>query len=168
MNGTMPFHRKMLAPIVSDKHEVTWSQIGIDNSAVFTVVLSRGKKVADVNTSTEVILGSKIFGIYLEFQFSAQDITTTKIIHWAIQVEAPNQTKSVPSLYYQDDRSYVIKRGMEMIPKNVGTIVKRIVFVRIPKIYQRQKEEQDINFSFISTDASLMNACGFAIYKSIS
>ncbi len=166
MISMMP--RFLRAPVVSDKHEVTWSQIGIDNSAVFTVVLSRGKKIADVNTSTEVPVGSKIYGIYLEFQFSAQDITTTKIVHWAVQVEAPNQTKTVPSLYYQDDRSYIIKRGMEMIPKNAGTVIKRVIFVKIPRIYQRQKDEQDINFSFISTDASLMNACGFAIYKSIS
>jgi len=162
----MVFRRRRLqAPIVTDKHEIVWSNLATDISTVLTVVLARGKKLADVNASTEVPLGSKVFGIFIEFNIGAEDITSPKILHWKVFANPVGQTATVPSLYYQTDRAYILKRGMEMLPKAVSTVYKRIIFVRIPKVYQRMKDEMDINISFIMTSAELVNLCGFAIYK---
>ncbi len=155
----------MSAPVVTDKHEITWSNLDSANGTVFTVVLARGKKLADVNASTEVPLGSKIYGIYIEFNISASDITNPKVMHWKVFVNPVGQTATNPNTYYQTDRAYILKRGMEMLPEDLSTVYKRIIFVKIPKIYQRIKDEQDINISFIMSSAELINNCGFAIYK---
>lgn len=162
----MVFRRRRLqAPIVTDKHEITWTNLASDLSSVLTVVLARGKKLGDTNTSIEVPVGSKIFGIYIEFNVSAEDITSPKKLEWKVFANPVGQTASLPSLYYQTDRAYVLKRGMEMLPKDVSTVYKRIIFVRIPKVYQRIKDEMDINISFVASSTELVNLCGFAIYK---
>ncbi len=161
----MPFHRRMQAPIVSDKHEVTWTNLASDLSTILTVVIARGKKLADVNASTEVPVGSKIYGIYIEFNIGAEDITSPKKLEWKVFANPVGQTSSSPALYYQTDRSYTLKRGMEMLPKAVSTVYKRIIFVRIPRNYQRMKEDYDINISFIASSTETVNLCGFAIYK---
>ncbi len=159
----MPFRPR--PPLVTDKHEVVWTNLGINASTVQSVVLSRGKKLGDVNASTEVPVGSRITWLYLEFNVAADDVTNAKILHWEVACVSPNNTQTSPALYYQDDRSFIIKRGMEMLPKDVGTVFKRIVPIRIPKVYQRQKEEMDIEFNYVCTSAELINICGFVVYK---
>ncbi len=74
---------------------------------------------------------------------------------------------SIGNSYYQDDRAQVIQRGMEMLPKATATVFKRIVPVRIPKIYQRVRQDSEIIFQYQGSDAGLINACGFAIYKEL-
>ncbi len=153
-------------PIIqSDKHEVTWTNISQNAGTTQGITLSLAVQPAAKNISTEVAIGSKIFGIYLEFHFSAAETGVVKVIHWKVEVIPPNTTVSIANSYYQTDRAYVIQRGMEMLPVNVATVYKRIVFVRIPRIYQRQKEGQVISFRYQSSSAELINACGIAIYK---
>ncbi len=159
--------RILRAPIVSDKKEVTWSNLASAQSTTTVVVIARGKKIGDVNASTEEPVGSKIYSVYFEINFSAEEIASTKVIHWNIAVESPNNTQTIPSLYYQDDRSFILKRGMEMLPKSVNTIIKRQFVVKIPKVYQRMKEEQDLIFQYVSTSTDTGNCCGFAILKNI-
>ncbi len=104
-------------------------------------------------------------GIYLEFQFSAEAITNPKVIHWRVMLQRTGQDLTSASGYYQVDRSQILKRGMEMMVKDVGTLVKRINYVRIPKSFQRMKANQKIEFNYQSTSSQTVNACGFAIYK---
>ncbi len=153
-------------PIIqSDKHEVTWSNLSQNAATTQGVTLSTAVQPSAKNLSTEVGIGSRIFGIYLEFHFSPQDTGVAKVIHWKVEVIPPNTTVSVANSYYQTDRAYIIQRGMEMLPNSVGTVYKRIVFVRIPKIYQRQKDGQVISFRYQCTSSELINACGIAIFK---
>ncbi len=153
-------------PIIqSDKHEITWSNLAQNASVTQPITLSTAVQPSAKNTLTEVAIGSKIYGIYLEFHFAAETITNAKVIHWKVQVIPPAMTVSIANSYYQLDRAYVIQRGMEMLPKDVGTVFKRIIFVRIPKIYQRQKEGQVISFRYQSSSTETINACGIAIYK---
>ncbi len=153
-------------PIIqSDKHEITWSNLAQNASVTQGIELTKAVQPSAKNTATEVAIGSKIFGIYLEFHFSAEEIGVAKVIHWKVEVIPPNTTVSVANSYYQTDRAYVIQRGMEMLPKSVSTVYKRIVFVRIPRIYQRQKEGQIISFRYQSTSTETINACGIGIYK---
>ncbi len=165
----MPFRRSSsLRPIKSDKHEVVWSNLGQNASTVVNILLVKPVAAASQDTATEVGIGDKVNGIYLEFQFSAENISNTKIIHWQIFLFRLGQTFSVPSLYYQPDRSQVLKRGMEMLPKSVNTIIKRIVFVPIPKFASRMKQNQEIYLSYIASSAETINSCGFGIYKAYS
>ncbi len=153
-------------PIIqSDKHEITWTNIGQNAATTQGITLATAVQPSAKNINTEVAIGSKIYGIYLEFHFSALETGVTKVIHWKVQVIPPNMTVSIANSYYQTDRAYVIQRGMEMLPVSVGTVYKRIVFVRIPKIYQRQKDGQVISFRYQSSSTETINACGIAIYK---
>ncbi len=155
-----------LRPINSSKKEIVWSNLSQNASSVVNVLLADSKIMSTVNLDNEVSTGTKIMGCYLEFQFSAETITNTKIIHWTFK-KTFNQTvpSKVPSLYFQIDRSKTLQRGMEMLPKSVNTIIKRIIYVRIPKGMQQMADGERLYFSYIASSTETINACGFAIYK---
>lgn len=163
----MPFRRSQ-PPIIRNKHELTWSNLSQNASTITNVILSLGVESANADTASEVVVGHQVRGIYLEFHFSAETITNAKVIHWSIEQLRTGQTSPNPILYYQDTRSQILKRGMEMLPKDVSTVFKRIVFVRIPKFMQRAKMNQQIVFRYVCSSTETINACGFAIYKEIS
>ncbi len=52
-----------------------------------------------------------------------------------------------------------------MLPKNVGTVTKRIGVLRIPKWMQRQAESDAMTLSYICTSSETVNVCGIFIYK---
>ncbi len=56
---------------------------------------------------------------------------------------------------------------MEMLPKDTGTVFKRIFVVKIPRGYQRQTKAQVIQFRYVASSAEAINACGIVIYKEI-
>ncbi len=162
----MPYRRSRARTTnKSDKHEITWSNIGQNASVAQIQTLAVSVPVGDKDASTEVAVGSHVRGVYIEFQFSAETITSTKIIHWEVGVAITGQTLSVPTLYYQNDRSQVLKRGMEMLPKDVATVIKRIIFVPIPPKFQRFAEGNVLFLSYQASSTETINACGFAIYK---
>ncbi len=163
----MSFRRRRYAPIKSDKHENTWSNLSQDASSTINIELVRPVASADKNTAIEVEIGSKVRAIYFEFQFSAETITNTKIVHWRVAVARTGQTESAPNTYYQIDRSQVLKRGMEMLPKSVNTIIKRVFLVLIPPTYQRMRANQGIFFQYIVSSAETINSCGFTVYKEL-
>lgn len=156
------------APITSDKHEVTWSNLGEDaGTSAKTVNLSNCVQMNAKNASTEVVIGAHVRAIYLEFHFSPAQTGNANVIHWRVEVLPSGLTGSNPNTYYQTDRRFTLKRGMEMLPVNVATVFKRIILVRIPRKYQRQSEGQIIRFRYQASSTQTINACGFAIYKEI-
>ncbi len=162
----MPYRRRRnLRPIKTDKHEVVFSNLVQDASSVVSVNLAEGTPSADKDAATEVEVGSHIKFIYLEFNVSANVVTNPKIVHWAVNLARTGETIAVPSLYYQDSRSRIIKRGMEMLPKDLGTVYKRIIPIPIPRTYQRMAANSFIQFRYIATSSEAINICGFAIYK---
>ncbi len=163
----MPFGRRQVAlrPIKTDKHEVTWSNLAQDASTVITIVVASAVQSADKNASTEIEVGSHVKSIYFEFMFSANVVTNPKVIHWKLEYLPSGGSSAVPSSYYQPERSYTIKRGMEMLPKDLSTVYKRVFVVKIPRIYQRGKQGGQLRFRYIATSAEAINACGFLIYK---
>ncbi len=165
----MVFRRqRRAAPIKRDKHEVTWSNLVQDASSQISILLARGVQSADKDTATEVELGSHIYGFYIEFNTSANVVTNPKVLHWGVDV-VPPATASFPSyaIYYQSQRAQILKRGMEMLPKDLGTVYKRIIFVSVPRKWQRVQEGQDFNFRYVATSTEAINMCGFCIYKEI-
>ncbi len=165
----LPFRRNSrLGNIInSDKHEVVWSALAEDASTTKTVTLIKGVPTADADSSIECEVGSKVFGIYIELNISAETTTEVKILHWNVRyVDTPGtQATSNPNTYYQDDRSRILKRGMEMLVRDQSTLTKRIFFVRIPRKMQRVTAGSFLIFEYVSTSANTQNLCGFAIYK---
>lgn len=161
----MPFSRRKLAPIQSEKHETTWSNIAQNASTAVTVDLMEGQTPGNVTTGTECEIGSRITWFYLEFHFSAESITSTKVIHWFIAREPFGTNLSGPSSYYQTDKKFIIKRGMEMLPKDVSTVFKRIIAIRVPRHLQRIGRDDKWIFKYICSSAESINACGIAISR---
>ncbi len=162
----MPF-RQRFAKLKSAKHELTWSFLGLNNGTTKDIVLVDGVDTASQDAPTEVLFGHAVKFIYLEFHFSAETITNTKIVHWVIEVIKGGQTTGSPNVYDLPYRAQIIQRGMEMLPKDVATVFKRIIAVRVPRHMQRITEETLIRFRFITSSSETINACGIAIYKEI-
>ncbi len=163
----MPFFRRSQGITKRDKHEVVWSNLIQNAVTKQQIILASTVDVGAKDGPTECAVGSHVKFIYLEFNLSAEDVSVPKTLQWSVQVLPPGQVSTSPALYYQDQRSYIIQRGMEMLPKDVGTVFKRIVAIRIPKAYQRRKQGDFIVFNYIASDASTVNVCGFAVYKEL-
>ena len=153
------------APLKSDKHEVTWSSLGQNASTTQSVVLAVGVASADKDSSSEVEVGAHIRNVYIEFNVSAETITSTKVFHWWLKYDYSGQTDENPNSYYQAQRSQVLKRGMEMLVKDVSTQTKRIISVRIPPKFSRMTMSTGLKFQYIASSSESINVCGFAIYK---
>ncbi len=154
--------------IVSNKHEVTFTHLAQDSSTKQTVPLTIAVDAADKNNSTEVSIGSRITWIFCEFNISAEAVTVVKTVHWAIRYIPSGQVSSGPNQLFGTDRAFVIKRGMEMLPKDVSTVYKRVFTVKVPRKYQRQTDNGSFVFEYVASSTNTMNACGIFIYKEIN
>ncbi len=157
-----------MRPIKTDKHEILFSALSENASTQKNITLATGVQSADKDNAGEVETGSHIKWIYMEINIAAEDITTAKILHWTVSIN-PTGAGNVPTpaTGYSSSRSRILKRGMEMLPKDVGTVFKRIFVVKIPRKWQRMAEGQKIAFNYIATSTAVQNLCGFAIYKEI-
>ncbi len=163
----MPFRK---APIVSQKHENAWSNIGQNASSAIKIVIAKATEYQNLGTATpeEVAIGSRIGVIYLEFHFSAETITNTKVIHWQVVKEPFNTNPTNPILYNQDNKRFIFKRGMEMLPKDVATVFKRIVTVKLPYKSRRMGQNDQITFQYQCSLTETINACGISIFKEVT
>ncbi len=163
----MVFRNRRFAPIKTDKHEITWSDLAIDAGVTVEKTLIQGIASASKNVAIECEVGSHVRSIYFEINFSAQTVTNPKVVHWQVSLlpSPGNQTASIANSYYQNDRSQIIKRGMEMLPADTSTVFKRIFVVRIPKKAQRIADSAFVQFKYQCSLTETINVCGFAIYK---
>ncbi len=74
-------------------------------------------------------------------------------------------TVGAPNAYNSGNKSYIVKRGMEMLVKDLGTEIKRIFTVKVPLSYQRVKVNTALEFQYICTSSEAINTCGFTICK---
>ncbi len=120
--------------------------------------------VNDPTTDTQVDIGSRVRWIYVEFNVAAETITNPKVIHWKLR-KFPSGLSgfSAPNLYGQQDRKFTFKRGMEMLPKSVSTVYKRVFVVKVPRRYSRMDESDKFLFSYVASSAETINNCGFTI-----
>ncbi len=162
----MPLFRNR-NPGKTDKHELTFTELATDASTTRNINVYTGVDVGEKTGATDAAVGSHVKWLYCEINFAAQVITNPKTVQWTIRVVPPAAVPSVPTQFYQIDRSYVLKRGMEMLPKDVGTVYKRIFVVKIPKIYQRVKQGQILEFEYVASSSELMNTCGIFIFKEL-
>ncbi len=159
----------MRAPVKSNKHELTWSNLGQDaGTAAITINIAKGTDAADLNTADEVGIGDRLTSVYFEFHFSPAQTGNVNVIHWQIGYANFGQVLPNPNAYQDPRRSQIIKRGMEMLPQNVATVYKRIFVIKIPKKYLRQRDSSTLVFMYQASSTQTINACGIAIYKSFS
>ncbi len=150
----------------TDKHEVTFTRLVADESSPgANINILTAVQVADKDASTEVSVGSHVKWVFVELNFSAEGTAVTKTVQWTIRMVMPGQTASLPTQFYAIDRSYVLKRGMEMLVKDTSTLIKRVFVVKIPRIYQRMKEGQVLELEYISSSTNTQNTCGVFIYR---
>ncbi len=144
------------------KIETTWSNIAQNAGTTQTIEMVTAKN--DPTTDREIQVGSRVRWIYLEFHFSAENIASTKVIHWQLTKNPGGQlTLQGPALYGTSVRKWIIKRGMEMLPKDTSTVFKRIFVARVPPKMRRFDEDDTFSFRYISSSTETINACGIAI-----
>ncbi len=160
--------RRNLRPVDSEKHEITWSNLLQNASTVQDIVLAEGLAPVSVNAANEVTAGSTINSIYFEFHFSAASTGAPNVIHWTIHKQPFGTSANNPNVYFGQDKRFIFKRGMEMLPVNVSTVFKRIFVVKIPPRFRRMGKNDRLTFSYISSASETINACGIAIYKRYS
>ncbi len=169
----MPSYRRRMSmsPIKSEKHEITWSNLGQDASTLKTVNLIHA--VADPTTAIQVDVGCHIKGIYIEFNLNGVDNSgSVQVFHWSINKIPASDTSfnTDPATYNTTAKRFIMKRGMEMLPEiplgSGGTVqTKRVFFVKFPPRFQRMGDADQINLNYKSTSASNINFCGIAIFK---
>jgi len=170
----MPYSRRAMSlrPVVSEKHENTWSFLGQNASTVQTVTLILGDETPAISTPQEVGLGSIVKWIFVEFNLNGIDNSgSAQVFHWIIIKNPGNQFGSVdPSSYNQTWKKFVIKRGMEMLPQipigSGGTVqTKRVFSVKIPPRLRRFDNDDKLELYYKSTSASGINFCGITVFR---
>ncbi len=167
----MPFSRRQMSlrPVISQKHEITWSNLGQDASTVQEIQLINGTE--SPVTAQDVDIGSIVKWIYLETNLNGVDNSgVAQVFHWIIIKRPAGAFADDPSTYNQDSKKFVIKRGMEMLPEiplgSGGTVqTKRIFVVKLPSRIRRFDDGDSLALRYKSTSSSGINYCGIAIFR---
>ncbi len=152
-----------LRPVHSEKEEITWSNLSQNASATQTITIVDA--VNSPTTAGQVEIGATVRSIFFEINIAAETITNAKVVHWLVQINPQGLIGQTPSVYDSTGKSHILKRGMEMLPKDVGTVFKRIFVVRIPPRLRRMSDGTSIEFRYIASSTETINCCGIAIYK---
>ncbi len=171
----MPLRRQMsLRPIQTEKHEITWSNLGENASTVKNIELI-DTVAGEPTSANEIETGSHVKWIFLETNLNGVDNSgTMQVFHWMVYKNQKGQTSGIldPAIYDPPAKANIIKRGMEMLPEipigSGGTVqTKRVFVIKIPKGMQRMAEQDKFILSYKSTSTSGINYCGIGIFREI-
>ncbi len=161
----MPFRQSLrLRPVKSEKEELTWSFLAADLGTVRKDVVI-AKAVDSPTAAGQVEVGDTIKSFYIEFNVSAETITNTKVIHWMFYKLSAGQSGFNPNTYDDPQKRTIHKRGMEMVPKSVNTIIKRIFTIRVPSKISRMGDGDQWILSLIVSSTESINWCGIGIFR---
>jgi len=158
-----------LRPVVSLKHENTWSNLIQDASTTIQVDIIEA--VENPIAADEVDIGSIVKSVFFETNLNGVDNSgATSVFHWYIMKVPAGLGASVPSTYNTDTKKWILHRGMEMLPAipigSGGTVqTKRIFVVKLPPRIRRFDDGDKLVLRYVNTSASAINYCGIAIYK---
>ncbi len=167
----MPSLRRALAirPVTTLKHETTWSNLGQNASA--SIVIDLIDAVESPTVGDEIDIGSIVKSIFIEFNVNGVDNSgVAQVFHWFIIKLPAGLVAGGGNSYQTDQKKFILKRGMEMLPEiplgSGGTVqTKRIFVVKIPPRLRRFDDGDRLQLIYQSTSASGINFCGIAIYK---
>ncbi len=160
-----------LRPVNSLKHETTWTFLAQNASTNQSIVLITAVEAPVVGN--EVDIASTVRSIFVEFNLNGVDNSSgAQVIHWVIQKVPAGLSVGNANTYQTDQKKFILKRGMEMLPDiplgSGGTVqTKRIFVVKIPPRLRRFDDGDQLRLIYISTSASGINFCGIAIYKEL-
>ncbi len=158
-----------LRPVVSLKHEGTWSFLGQNASTIQTISLIVAQESPVI--AVDVDIGSIIKSVFVEFNLNGVDNSgTAQIFHWAIMKVPAGLPIPAANTYQSDQKKFILKRGMEMLPEiplgSGGTVqTKRVFVVKLPPRLRRFDDGDQLVLTYISTSASGINFCGINIFK---
>ncbi len=119
-------------------------------------------------TAGEVNVGDTVKFVNVEVNFSPEAVGSTKVCHWILWKKISTMTNLIPSSYDESNKRMIIRRGMEMVPKDAAVVTKRMFPIILPRSYRRFGEAQQLYFSYVTTSTDNFNACGFFVYKNYS
>ncbi len=155
--------RRRFAPLQTEKREITWSNLAADASTGINV--GTLTCVRDPTTDVQCTPGTRVNWIYGEFNVSAQTVTNPKVFHWQMHKNPTAALTFTATAYNQDTKSWIMKRGMEMLPADRSTVYKRIFTVKPPQKMRRMSEGDIMTLRSQSSSAETQNFCGFLIYN---
>ncbi len=160
-----------LRPVKTEKHETTWSNLGQNASTVQEIILI-DTAAGEPTTGNQVETGSHVRSIFFESNINGVDNSgSAAVFHWMIYKNNNGVLGAQdPTTYDGAIKKFIIKRGMEMLPEiplgSGGTVqTKRIFALKIPRIYERMGEADQLVLTYKSTSASGINYCGIVIFK---
>ncbi len=160
----MPLSRALaLRPVHSEKQEISWSNLAQNASTTQNIPIIATSE--NPTATGQVEIGSTVRSIFFEFNIAAENITEAKVLHWLIEKTPSLGTGSDPIVYDAANKKQILKRGMEMLPKDVSTVFKRVFIIRIPPRLRRFGDGDQLNFRYKSSSTTTINNCGIAIYK---
>ncbi len=166
----MSFRRAIsLRPVTSVKHEFTWSELGVNMSSDQQQIVIQA--VESPVSAEQVDIGSTIKSVFFETNLNGVDNSgTVQVFHWMIVKIPAGLAVGTASAYNSDQKKFILKRGMEMLPEiplgSGGTVqTKRIFVIKIPPRLRRFDDGDSLVIKYISTSASNVNFCGIAIFK---
>ncbi len=155
--------RRNRPTLQTEKRELTWSLLAGDRGTATN--LATLTCVRDPTTDIQCTPGTILRWVYVELNVAAETITNAKIFHWMLNKNPVASLAFTPTTYNQDSKSWIIKRGMEMLPKDVATVYKRIFAVAIPKKMRRMSEGDVLTLRAQATSTESINTCGFMIVQ---
>ncbi len=152
-----------LRPVKSEKEEIKWSNLSQNASTTQNITIV--KAVDNPSTAGQVEIGDTVKSVFFEFNIAAEAITTAKVLDWIIEKKPGLATGSDPSIVDAVNKKQILKRGMEMLPKDVSTVFKRVFVLRIPPRLRRFGDQDELNYRYKASSAELVNNCGIAIFR---
>ncbi len=154
-----------LRPVHSEKKENTLSSLATDFGSA-TIQLDILEAVQDPTGIAEIEIGTTVRYIFFELNIAAETITNPKILHWAVVKEPFGTAQPVaPTTVDGIAKRFILKRGMEMLPKDVSTVFKRIFVVRIPPRLRRMGDSDKLVINFRATSTESINVCLITIAR---
>ncbi len=157
--------------ITSNKHIIQRSLLVIQEQSQANTLIARAKDMQDVANVTDVVTGSVIKAVWLEYWLmgeGAQPCTAT----WSFE-KLPNDATAMTQTQGQNLNSYPNKKNLFKIGQgligdsNTNPIPIVREWIKIPKGKQRMGlgDELIFNVSIIGEASNGGELCGFALYK---
>ncbi len=167
----MPLSRRALAirPVISLKHENVW--IFLAQNASTNQLVTQIEAVESPVTANQVDIGSIVKSIYVEMNLNGVDNSgASQVFHWYIMKQPAGGAIPDASVYQSDQKKFILKRGMEMLPEvpldSGGTVqTKRIFVVKLPPRLRRFDDGDKLILAYQASSASGINFCGISIFK---
>ncbi len=160
----------MVRPVINSvKHLVQRSIETVLASAIVTTFLIVAKNVVDVNTSTEVVEGSIIKAVYVEWWLRAGDLAGGSYVFILYKggsdMTAPTTTE-MAALNDWDNKKNILFTSQALVndqDADATPILRQ--WVKIPKGKQRFGLGDHLKISVFAQGAIDLHQCGVVIYK---